>query len=1112
MTPYGGQPESDGGQPKVNRGPQARRPGPAIRHPSPEAVAAHAEALSFSEKDWERIALDELRAVGWQTVDGKDLGPSHGQRKGWDDLVLRPRLRTAVATRHPHLPESAVLAAVDELLRPLPGSDVRQSWSFYRRLTFDPVAVSYTDPLTGTEKHQTVRPVDFANPHGNDLVAASQVRVRSDSRGREFVFDIVLYVNGLPLALVELKKAGGPDDSRTAYDQIQNYRRELKADGVFRTLLLAVASDGVTARLGTPYTPWRHMAPWHADEDGGMLRKHEREDGRALERMVRGPLEPARFLDLIGSFLSYSAETTGDVDTVKLAKAHQYLAVNAAVEATRSALAGDGRAGVVWHTQGAGKSEEMLFYSGKVARTPELSNPTLLLLTDRIALDDQLYATFARSHSLHRVVGVPDQAATSRKLEELLTRDEHGGGVVFSTLQKFRLGRAEREAGARHPLLSGRRDIVVIVDEAHRSHYDFEDGFARNLRDALPNATFIAFTGTPIDNATGNTEAVFGPTIHSYDLTQAVDDGATVPVYYEAILHKVKLNRALPGDVDLDDLDARAEGLVDGLTEDERARARRRFARFEDLIGAPERMAAVAATILAHWDTRRQEMIKLTGSPGKGMIVCSSRVIAARLFDALARLRPEWTGERDKESGLYPDDSGRIRVVFTGNPGHDNDEVADHVRTPDQIKRIQQRVVDRKEDDELELVVVQSLWLTGFDAPPLHTLYLDRRMRGATLMQAVARINRTWGEKPSGLVVDFLGVAQELTDALAEYSQPDRDNRTVGAPVEEACDAVRRKHQRIGEVLRGCPWRETLASHGHKEALYDVLEFLAEVEPGLKPGHPTRQQRFLHHARLLSRSFSLCATHPDVQDLLPDIRFYGAVRASREKVTADTRAVLGLATPAEVERLIQQLNAEAVAADGVVDIYDAAGLTKPDLSHLGGDLVHELKTSRHPNLAIEALRRAVRKEIQDAHPGNVVRRHTFTAKMQEVMNRYHNGLLTSAEVMDLLVDLARTISADRGRAEELGLTEDELAFYDAITENPSALEMGQGVLAEIAHKLCELVRKDVTVDWHVKGQARDRIRGKVKLLLRLYGYPPDKAPVAIDRVLKQTEVKAEEWA
>ncbi|MER6217312.1 type I restriction endonuclease subunit R [Streptomyces sp. NPDC001674] len=1070
------------------------------------SVAVLAEALSFSEKDWELHTLDQLGERGWQHYFGKDLSPNNGHRRDWDDLVLYPRLRTAIATRYPQLPAPAVEEAISELLKQTPGADIRENWRFYQRLTGG-VKITYVDPLTHADRHATVRAIDFANPHGNDLVAASQVRVRG-LRDREFVFDIVLYVNGLPLAVVELKKASGPDDSRKAYDQIQNYRRELKPDGVFRTLLIVVASDGVTARLGTPFTPWQHMAPWHAEEDGTLLTKSERQDGRALERMIHGALEPDRLLDLVASFLSYSAEGTGgDVDTVKLAKVHQYLAVNQAHAATESAVATDGKGGVVWHTQGAGKSEEMLFYTGKIARSPELSNPTVVLLTDRIDLDSQLYATFASSHSLHRSIGgKPEKAENSEQLRSLLTRRENSGGVIFTTLQKFRITKAEKEAGARHPVISSRRDIVVVVDEAHRSHYDFEDGFARHLRDALPCATFLAFTGTPIDNLTGSTQAVFGPTIHTYDLTQAVDDGATVPVFYEPILHKVNL----PDDVDLDSLNAQAEGLVEGLTDAEQARARRRFATFESLIGAPERIESLADTILDHWDVRRREMTKLTGRTGKGMIVCSSRAIAARLFDALARRRPDWVGERHPKTRLYPDGTGKIRVVFTGNPSRDDDEVADYVRTPAQLKRIQKRVVN--EDDELELVIVQSLWLTGFDAPPLHTLYLDRRMRGAALMQAIARVNRTWDEKPAGLVVDFLGVAHHITAALAEYSAVDQEKRTIGADISEAVKTVREMHQRIVEILGECPWREVLAAEGYQEALCDVLEFFEEAEPGLQPGKPTRRQRFLHFGKLLSQAFSLCATHEHVQDLLPDIQFFGAVRASREKITTDDRQGDGLATEADIRRLIEQLNAEAVAADGVVDIYDAAGLTKPDLSHLDEGFVSQVKASRHPNLAIEALRRAIKKEIREAHPGNVVRQKSFTDKMQAVMNQYHNGLMDSAEVVDLLVGLARELSADRARAKELGLTEDELAFYDAVAENPSALELGHGILAEIAHKLCDLVRKDVTVDWRVKGQARDRIRSKVKFLLNYYGYPPDKAQDAIDRVLKQTEVKAEEWA
>ncbi|MEU2251171.1 type I restriction endonuclease subunit R [Streptomyces sp. NPDC019224] len=1064
----------------------------------------------LTEKELELHALGILGEIGWQHVSGAELGPVYGVRKGWGDLVLYPNLRKAIRRRYPQLPESVADDAISLLLDQFTQHDLRENHRFYERLTGG-VSVPYDDPATGDERHAVIRPVDFGDPHANDLIAASQVRIKS-VKDRTFIFDIVLYVNGLPLAVIELKKADSKDSARTAYDQLQGYRRELKQTGTFATFLVMLASDGITARMGTPFTPWQHMAPWHADDQDRMLRKNQREDGRALERMLYGAFEPARLLDLIGNFLSYSAEKSGDVNTVKLAKAHQYIAVNAAVRATESALATDGRAGVVWHTQGAGKSEEMLFYVGKAASTPELSSPTFVMLTDRIDLDDQLYRTFAASDTLRKRTKQekPQTADDAGTLRELLNSPKSNGGVIFATLQKFRLTEAEREAGVRHPQISPRRDVIVVVDEAHRSHYDFIDGYARNLRDALPNATFIAFTGTPINNSTGSTQGVFGGNIHTYDLTQAVDDGATVPVFYEPHLVKVDLIK----DVDLDDLNARAEGLIEGLDEDEKRVARQQFGRYEALIGAPARIGELAGHLLEHWDARSKEMEKLTGYKGKGMVVCASRAIAARLFEEVIRRKPDWAGDRDPKSGLLTDSTGRIRVVFTGNGASSDEGVADYVRTPTQLKKIQARVTDP--DDELELVIVQSLWLTGFDAPPLHTLYLDKRMRGAALMQAIARVNRTWPGKPSGLVVDFQGVIREIKEALAEYSEQDQADPMLGADLAGAVQIVRESHQQIVDLLHGCQWRKTLAVGGpraYREALVEVLEFLITPEPGLGPEQATRKQRFMHHSGLLRQAFSLCPTDQRVQDLLPDIRFFESVRKSREKYTADERQEQGTATAADMELLIAQLHASVIAADGVVDIYDAAGLTKPDLSHLDDSLLRKLQASKHPNLAIEALRRALLKEIRDAHPRNLTRQESFTNRVRAAMNRYTNGLLTAAEFMKFLIELAQEVSADRGRAKDLGLTEDELAFYDALAADPSAVEqMEDSVLARIAHELYEQIRKDVTVDWKLKEQARDRIMARVLRLLRKYGYPPDKQPAAIERVLKQAEDLAEAMA
>lgn len=1072
-----------------------------------EGVLHEQPTTVFTEAQLETYTLELLGECGWEHIPGSAVGPAYDVRKGWGDLVLYPRLRTFIATRYPKLSDTAVNQAVGALLDQSTRNDLRENHRFHERLR-DGVSVTVKDSATGVERSERVRPVDFGDPYANDLIVVSQVRVVS-SRDRAFVFDLVLYVNGLPLAVIELKRANSSESIRTAYEQIQGYRRELKDTGTFATILVALVSDGIAARVGTPLTPWEHMAPWNADEHGVLLRKDARQDGRGLERMVHGALEPAHFLDLIASFLSYSAEESGAVNSVKLAKAHQYLAVNEAVHATEVAIATDGRAGIVWHTQGAGKSEEMLFYVGKAAQTPELANPTFVLLTDRIDLDNQLFQTFAASRTLRQTVGQVEKVEDGSRLRELLTRREGSGGVVFTTLQKFRLSKEEREAGARHPLVSPRRDIIVVVDEAHRSHYDFIDGYARNLRDALPHATFIAFTGTPIDNTTGSTQAVFGRQIHKYDLTQAVDDGATVPVYYEP-----KLTRLDLPDVDLDDLDARAEGLVDRLTDEEQRKAQRLLASYESLIGAPQRLEELAKDVVAHWEVRRQEMIKLTGRPGKGMIVASSRAIAARTFEAIARLRPDWVGERDPKTGLLKDNSGRIRVVYTGNPAKDAAEVAEYVRTPQQLKEIQQRVVDP--EDKLELVIVQNLWLTGFDAPPLHTLYLDRRMRGAALMQAIARVNRTWGAKPAGLVVDFQGVADHLSAALAEYSDDDQTERPLGASLFEAVKAVRENHKRLTELLRDCPWQEVRDGGGRRaypEAVSGVLEFLAVPEPTLLPGAATRRQRFMHWTNLLRRAFSLCPMDERVQDLVPEIRFFETVWASRRRLTEEARAEEGLVTTADLSVLIEQLNASAVAADGVVDIYEAAGLTKPDLSHLDENFLAQLRASRRPNLAIEALRRTVMKEIRDANPGNITRQQTFTRKMAEAMNRYANGLVSTAEIMRFLVEFAQEVSADRQRAERLELSDDELAFYDAVAANPSAVEeMGEGVLADIARELYRQVKQDVTVDWKLKEQARDRIKARVKRLLRRFGYPPDGQPEAIERVLKQTEEKAESWS
>ena len=758
------------------------------------------------------------------------------------------------------------------------------------------------------------------------------------------------------MALIELEKANLEDGSETAYRQLQTYRHEFGVTG-FAVPLIAVASDGVTARAGTPFSPWEHMAPWNVDEHG---KRVDVRVGNALEVLITGIFAPARFLDLIANFVSFSSDNGGAVDTVRLAKAHQFRGVNQAVAATVQAVATDGRAGVVWHTQGSGKSKEMEFYTAKVARHPALANPTVLMLTDRIDLDSQLYETFSASKLLPET---PNQALTRADLRSEL--DRPSGGIIFSTPQKFSLTKVEKDACRRHPVLSPRRNLIVVLDEADSRHYDFIDDLARSLRDSLPHASFIAFTGTPISRAEASTEMVFGDYIDIYDLTHAVDDGATVPVFYENRHIPVHL----PAGLQVSDLDERMEEPTADLDSDEILKVARRSNIYEDVVGAPERLQELAQDIVSHWEARRLQMYKLTGVPGKAMVVGYSWRICALLYDEIINLRPKWAAADDGE--------GIIKVAYTGTP-EEKPPVGAHVRTPTRLRAIKKRVTDP--DDDLELVIVQSLWLTGFDAPALHTLYLDKPMRGASLMQALARVNRRFGEKPSGLVVDYLGIAEDLTRALAEYTASDRKQKPIGRETGEVLDLVRKLHAALVAQLADIDWRAARESGRPRavhEAAIDVANYLKRPEPDRPENQPTAEQRFTKAAHDLLRAFALRPKARELVNLVDDIAFFETVRVYLAKWDAEERAERGISGRAEVELLIRRLTAGAIAVDDVVDIYAAAGLEKPDLSHLDEAFVARLRDSRRPELALEALRRAIEQEIRAVHPHNMIRQRAF---------------------------------------------------------------------------------------------------------------------------------------
>ncbi|NJC62929.1 type I restriction endonuclease subunit R [Planosporangium flavigriseum] len=1053
----------------------------------------------MSEADWEAFALDALGELGWEPVPGSSIAPGTGERESWSEMILPGRLRDAVARLNPQLPPPAVDEAVAEVMSAKSRDAFAENHRLHGLITKGIRSVVYTDEH-GAEHNPTIRVVDFRDESANDFLAVNQVMVVDGDHKRRF--DVVSYLNGLPVGLVELKKAGDAyADLQGAHQQISTYVEELPL--AFRANAVCVVSDGITARYGTAFTPFEHFAPWNVKEDGEPVPQPAKSsEDLALNLALYGLFDPRRFLDLLRGYIAFG-EIKGH-PVKRIAKPHQYFAVEKAVRKTVEATRSDGKAGVVWHTQGSGKSMEMELYSFQIASHPSLGNPTIVVITDRTDLDDQLFSAFAGSELL------PEQPvqANSRDTLRAELANRNVGGIIFTTLQKFGRTKEEKEAGRNHPLLSDRRNVIVIVDEAHRSHYDSLDGYARHLRDALPHATLIAFTGTPISQADRNTRDVFGEYIDIYDLTRAVDDGATVRVYHESRLIPVDL----PEGVAPEAIDERADTVTSGLDDAEKARIQRTVAVMNEIYGAPARLKTLAADLVEHWEARSEQMRKYIGGPGKGMVVCATRDICARLYEEIIALRPDWHDDAD--------DKGKIKVVYTGGPT-DEKHIRKHVRRPSQTKAVHNRAVDP--DDELELIIVQSMLLTGFDAPPLHTMYLDKPMRGAGLMQALARVNRTFRAKQDGLLVGYAPLTQNLHEALAEYTENDQNSKPMGRDTEELVSLLRDQHQVIcGTILRGYDWRAVLSAggkHSYRNAVLGTINYLRDpsiTENQVDPvEEPTLAERFRQAAARLDRLYALCASSGHINDLRDDIAFFQEVRVWMAKYDVEDRRSRGLPIPAEIALYLKQLTAGVIEASGVTDIYAAAGIERPDLSHLDDAYLEQLRASKTPHLAIEALRRAIEQTMRKVTRHNVVRQESFSARLVELMRRYTNQHLTSAEIIAELVKMAKEVSADANRGQRFSpaLTEDELAFYDAVAQNEAAVqEMSEGVLADIARDLVKSVRQSVTVDWMSRDDVRAKLRSRIKRLLAVHGYPPDAAPVAIDLVLRQMETFAEEWS
>ena len=1057
----------------------------------------------LSEAEIESALLDQLRALGYSIEREEDIGPDghRPERESHDEVLLRKRFEEAVDRLNPAVPPEARQDAIRRVTQSELPALLEENRRLHRLMT-EGVDVEYYAE-DGTLTAGKVVLVDFEHPENNDWLAVRQFTVINGRNTRRP--DVVVFVNGLPLAVIELKAPGSENATLAgAFNQLQTYKQQIPQ--LFHTNALLVTSDGISARVGSLSADLERFMPWRTTDGREVAPKGAPE----LPVLVEGVFEHRRLLDLLRDFTVFGETGSGLVKII--AGYHQFHAVKKAVESTvraamqvqevdedpaeyglpsvKSQRPGDRRAGVIWHTQGSGKSLLMAFYAGQLVRHPDMANPTLVVLTDRNDLDDQLFATFSMCRDLIRQT--PVQAESREHLQALLNRAS--GGVIFTTLQKF---------GEVTAPLTTRRNVVVIADEAHRSQYGFRArvdvktgevsyGFAKYMRDALPNASFIGFTGTPIEADDVNTPAVFGNYIDIYDISRAVEDGATVPIYYESRLARIELDED-----EKPRIDAEVEEILEGEEETARERAKQKWATIEALVGAEKRLRQVAADIVQHFESR------VAALDGKAMVVCMSRRICVALYDEIVKLRPDWHS---------PDDNaGVVKIVMTG-AASDPPEWQPHIGNKARRDLLARRA--RDPDDPLKLVIVRDMWLTGFDAPCMHTMYVDKPMRGHGLMQAIARVNRVFRDKPAGLVVDYIGIAQNLKSALAQYSPKDREN--TGIDEAEAIAVMLEKYEVVRDMFHGFDYRSGLDGSpqerlavlaGAIEWVLDMQQRLAEQEPtpeGKKKAHRRYQDAVL----ALSKAYALAAASDKAREIREEVGFFQAIRAALVKSSAGS----GL-TRQERELAIQQIVSRAVVSTEIVDILQAAGLKSPDISILSDEFLDEVQQMEKKNLALEALRKLINDGIRSRSKANVVQTRAFSERLEDAVARYHANAITTAEVLQELIQLAKDIRAARQRGEESGLSDEEIAFYDALAENESAVQvMGDDQLKVIAHELLMSLRENVTVDWAHRESARARMRVLVKRILRKYGYPPDLQDAAVQTVLRQAEALSAAWS
>lgn len=1043
----------------------------------------------LSEIDIEEALLEQLRSLGYAIEREADIGPDghRPERESHDTVILKRRFEEAVARLNPDVPLEAQQEAIYKVMQTEFPALLEENRRIHKLITEGVDVEYYADD--GTLTAGKVVLIDFdEQPKQNDWLAVSQFVVISGQYNRRP--DVVVFVNGLPLCVIELKAPGS--DSATlvgAFNQLQTYKNQIPA--LFNTNALLIISDGITARVGSLSADLERFMPWRATDGRNIAPKGDPE----LPVLIEGIFEHRRLLDLFCNYIVFGETRSGL--TKIIAGYHQFHAVRHAVNRTIVASAPDGnqRIGVIWHTQGSGKSLLMAFYAGQLVKNPAMTNPTLVILTDRNDLDDQLFSIFSMCRDLIRQT--PIQAENREHLQKILNCAS--GGVVFTTIQKF----APDTGASEYPILTDRRNVVVIADEAHRSQYGFRAkvevttgdisyGFAKYLRDALPNASFIGFTGTPIEADDINTPAIFGDYINVYDISRAVEDGATVPIYYESRLARIELDEE-----EKPKIDAEVEDLTEDDLDFEQERFKKKWSTIEALVGSDKRLALVAQDMVEHFENR------VAALDGKAMVVCMSRRICVRLYDEIVKLRPDWHNVEDNE--------GAIKIVMTG-VASDSQEWQQHIGNKARRDLLAKRVRDPK--DHLKLVIVRDMWLTGFDAPCLHTMYVDKPMKGHGLMQAIARVNRVFRDKPGGLIVDYIGIAQNLKSALQQYSKSDRketgiDEARAIAMMMEKYEVVRDMYYGFDYIsaMSGTPQQRLVMMAGAIEWILNLQQKMAEKE-NTKEDKKNAHRRYRDAVLVLSKAFSLASASDEAKKIREEVGFFQAIRVALVKSATGSGIVQH-----DRELAIQQIVSRAVISTEIIDILAATGIKSSDISIFSDEFLAEVQQMEKKNLALEALRKLLNDGIRSRSKTNIVQTKAFSERLEDAVARYHANAITAAEVLQELIRLAKDIRAARERGEEAGLSDEEIAFYDALAENESAVQiMGDDKLRLIAHELLVSLRENISVDWAHRESARARLRVLVKRILRKYGYPPDLQDEAVQTVLQQAEALSSEWS